>query len=387
MALFLRKKRRAIWTVGGLDVVTVKLKGINKVRKRLVSGEICILYYHRATGKRLPGEPGSSEFIAAYYAAQEAARHKDRHEGTLKALIQGYMESADFLDLRDRTRADYLSQIGKIEIEFGDAPIGALNDSRIRSDFLEWRDRLAKRSKRQADYALTVLARILSWSADRGLLHFNYAYRPKRKYHGDRASKVWLPENIAAFLSKATPEMALALTLAKDTGQRQGDLLRLAWSAYDGRYICLTQSKTNVPVEIPVTRELKRALKAAQDARRQNQIEATTILTRADGQPWKADHFRHEWRRVTKEAGLDGLTFNDLRGTAVTALADANCTVPQIAAITGHSPKSAASILERYLARTRSQADAAIVNLENARRTKTANRSANQGGSGKKDNS
>jgi integrase len=39
------------------------------------------------------------------------------------------------------------------------------------------------------------------------------------------------------------------------------------------------------------------------------------------------------------QAGLDGLRFQDLRRTAVVRLAEAGCTDPEIAAITGHSLK------------------------------------------------
>src|SRR5215510_14933216 len=39
----------------------------------------------------------------------------------------------------------------------------------------------------------------------------------------------------AAFLEHARPDLALAIMLALWTGQRQGDLLRLPWSAYDGK--------------------------------------------------------------------------------------------------------------------------------------------------------
>ena len=70
------------------------------------------------------------------------------------------------------------------------------------------------------------------------------------------------------------------------------------------------------------------------------------------------------WRRAKKATGIKGLTFNDLRGTAVVRLAEADCTIPQIASITGHSFKSAAEILERYLPRTRGLAFAAITKLE-----------------------
>jgi integrase len=42
------------------------------------------------------------------------------------------------------------------------------------------------------------------------------------------------------------------------------------------------------------------------------------------------------------------LHFHDLRGTAVTRLALAGCTVPQIAAITGHSPRDVDKILKAH---------------------------------------
>jgi hypothetical protein len=49
--------------------------------------------------------------------------------------------------------------------------------------------------------------------------------------------------------------------------------------------------------------------------------------------------------------------FHDLRGTAVTRLSEAGCTLQQIATIIGHSLKAVYRILERYLARTRGLAE------------------------------
>jgi hypothetical protein len=53
-----------------------------------------------------------------------------------------------------------------------------------------------------------------------------------------------------------------------------------------------------------------------------------------------------------------------LRGTAVTRLALAGCTVPQIAAITGHTLKDVEAILDaHYLGGVVELAEAAIVKL------------------------
>ncbi len=78
--------------------------------------------------------------------------------------------------------------------------------------------------------------------------------------------------------------------------------------------------------------------------------------------------FRHEFRRIANIAGLSELQFLDLRRTAVVRLAEAGCTVPEIAAITGHQLDRTARILETYLPRNGTMAEAAIRKLEQHRK-------------------
>ena len=61
--------------------------------------------------------------------------------------------------------------------------------------------------------------------------------------------------------------------------------------------------------------------------------------------PWSADGFRSSWRKVCKKAQIVGLTFHDLRGTAATRYAVAECTQAEIMAITGHGRRGT---LETY---------------------------------------
>jgi hypothetical protein len=96
------------------------------------------------------------------------------------------------------------------------------------------------------------------------------------------------------------------------------------------------------------------------------------ILTSRAGRPWTSGGFRASWRIVCDTAGITGITFNDLRGTAVTRLAIAGCTEAEIATITGHSLRDVRSILDaHYLHRDPVLAESAIRKLE--RGTKSPN--------------
>ena len=176
---------------------------------------------------------------------------------------------------------------------------------------------------------------MLSWAVSRGKLTANHILGFKRLYSSDRSDILWLEEHIRAFMAVASLEMQQALILALHTGQRLSDLLRVAWTNYDGKFLRIRQSKGGVVVTIPCTKA---------------------------------------WKEASDAAGLVDLHFHDLRGTAVTMLAEAGCTVPEIAAITGHSLKTVTTILEKYLSRTKALAEAAIEKFENAPATDFASR-------------
>jgi integrase len=342
----------------------IRLKGINTVTKTLANGTRRTYWYAWKGGPPLRGEPGTPEFVASYNEA--VARKVVPPRGMLLSLLQGYQASEDFRMLADSTRRSYVALITRIEKNFGDFPLSALPDRRTRGIFMAWRDGLAANAgRRQADYAWSVLARVLSWSIDRGLVAANPCAHGGRLYRGSRAEKIWTADDEAAFLERAPAHLHLPLLLALWTGQRQGDLLRLPWSAYDGKHIRLRQSKTGTPVMIPVGAPLKTALDAAGKR-------STIMLTNSDGKPWTSDGFRASWSNACKRAGVVGVTFHDLRGTAVTRLAIAGCTEAEIATITGHSLRGVRAILDmHYLARDPALGESAIRKLE--RGTQTSN--------------
>lgn len=337
----------------------VVLKGIHKVKKRLANGETRVHFYAWRGGPAIHAKPGTPEFVREYHDAHASLRQP--RAGTFMTVIAQYKASPEFTGLAESSRRAYLGYIKLIENEFGDLPLAALADRRVRGEFKGWRDSFAA-TPRKADYAWTTLARIMSFAKDRGIIASNPCERGGRLYVADRTDKVWGETEIAAVLSAASPEIRLALMLALWTGQRQGDLLRLPWSSYDGSHLRLRQSKTGRRIAMPAGMPLKMLLDGTE--RR-----SPLILTNSYDRAWTSDGFRTSWSKACARAGVSGLTFHDLRGSAVVRLALAEATVPQIATFTGHSLKDVEAILDaHYLGRDVQLAEAAVLKLE--KRTK-----------------
>lgn len=344
----------------------VRLKGINTVRRKRADGSYAVYHYHRATGLRLEGEPGSPQFLDSYAAAERSMQAREL--GTFGEMIRRFEESPEFGKFAEATKREYTRRFKIIDAKWGTCPIAGLTDREFRKDVLAWRDEIATRGLREADSIISALARVLSYGVDRSEIDTNVLENVRRLYRSNRAEKIWLPEHVAAFTKGAPEELCAALMLAMHTGQRQGDLLRLPWSAYDGTRVTLHQRKGGKTVSIRCTKALKRMLDSLEKGKK-----GPLILTTKTGRAWKKRYFAEQWQEASKAAGITDLHFHDLRGTAVTMLAEAGSTVPEIASVTGHSFAHVTRILEVYLPRTRALADAAIMKLEKrARRLKKA---------------
>jgi integrase len=355
-------------------MVRTELAGVFPTYKILRDGTRKTYWYHRATGQRLNGKPGSAEFIADLARAEEFMKARLNGDNFI-GLVRAYTLSIEFeTKLAASTQAEYRRMLTKAEPKFGTMPVVVLEDPRVIRDFLEWREALARSSgEREADNRLSAISAMLTWAKEHGRITVNHVKGFRRLYHADRSEKIWLPEHIEAFMKVAPIEMQRALIIALHSGQRQGDILRLAWSGYDGSSLTLRRGKrrrrgAQAPlITIPCTKALQLVLDGTPRV-------SPLILTTKTGQAFKKRYFAELWERAARTAGLSDLHFHDLRGTAITMLSEAGCTPQQIAPITGHSLKTIAVILDRYLARTRGLADQAIFNFENSPRTEFANR-------------
>ena len=330
-------------------------KGLWFQRKVLSSGEVVRYgYFGRGVDTASLGREGTSEF---HDRLAELLR-RGPTERTVASLVVQYRQSPEFGSLRPRTQQDYILQLDKIRDAFGALSLRAMAAREISKHIYAWRDSMSA-SRRQADYGVQVLKIVLAWGTKRGILEHNRAAGVNRLDRGDRRESVWSADQISAFLGVATEPMARALILALETGQRQGDLLRMSWSTVGQNIIQLKQAKTGAYAAIPISARLGECLDSIPRS------DATTVLTNANGHPWdvKGNGFRSAWRGVCQSAGIRGVTFHDLRGTFVSARLADGWSAQEVALCTGHSLRDLVS-LERYVDRTK-------VSEANARRKAT----------------
>lgn len=240
----------------------------------------------------------------------------------------------------------------------------------------------AARGLASARGALVVLGIAIAWARKRGKLPPGFANPAQRlgmKVPEPRV-RIAEPGEFAAFVAAADaagrPDIADMAYLAVWSGQRQADRLALASTLIEGRRH-YRQEKTGVPVAIREAPPLTARLEAAGERRREaGVVHPHVILDETCWQPFSGERYRKAFTRIRELAvkssnalglapcpSLAGFRDQDWRDTAVTWLARAGATIPEICAVTGHSLESATSILKHYLARHPELADSAIAKM------------------------
>lgn len=331
-----------------------KLKGIHKVRRKTATGWN-VHYYDRVTGIKLRGVYGSPEFIADLNKARQQAGSKE--EGTLAELMRCYLSSKAFRKTAPSTQRAYKYTLNRIDKLWGTIPLKAIESVKFRQMIEEWAEKQAISEPKGVDNVTVCLGMMMKEGVAKGKIERNVLAAFPKFYKSDRSEKIWTPENVARFISYAPKELHQVMIVALYSGQRRGDIMALQWSQYDGEGISIIQEKTKRRVYVPCVRPLKLML----DEIRQD---TGPILKQANGRPWKGTTLNKAWLQTCKKAGIEGLHFHDLRGTAVTRLAEAGCEVAEIASITGHSLNSCHNILAVYMAMTKKLARNAMAKLE-----------------------
>jgi integrase len=292
-------------------------------------------HYFRHPGSariRLPGPPGSDEFMQAYQAALADAPRVEigasrTKPGTVNALIVAYYGSAEFNHvLLPATRNYRRNIIERFRAPRGDRPVKLLEHRHVVAILEQIKKPHARKSWLKALRGLKKYAVQIGMIAADPTRDIRIARPPKSEGH-----KTWGELEIAAFRAKHPlgSRARLALELLLNTGQRRGDVARMGRQHIHGGKLSVRQSKTGVSLKIPVRPELAEAIDAAPS-------EHLTFLTTSQGKPFAVAGFGNWFREQCDAAGLQGFSAHGLRKAACRRLAEAGCSEKQIAAISGH---------------------------------------------------
>lgn len=312
-----------------------------------------VYYYYKRNKKRhgaLPGEPGTLEFVTAYDCIHRTFGKTEAGltYGTMSALIHEYKQSADFSNLSVKSQSDYRHHLERIKSFMGDVQIKIVT----RAVVMKYRDALQHKPA-TCNYRMAVLRRLMSLAVDRGYILVNPANNPKKLEIG-----TWEPWNESQLKTMlGTPKQGLqtALYLALYTGQRQADILSMTWQRDKNQRIEVKQEKTGKLVNIPIHRNLRAYLATLEK-------KSVNMVIRADGIPYKQNHFKHDWKDEMTRLGIEGVVFHGLRKNATNNLLEAGCSEHEVSAITGMS----AQMVRHYAKRVNQGrlADSAMRKLE-----------------------
>jgi hypothetical protein len=326
--------------------------------------------------------------------------------GTIPHLIELYKISDEYLELADSTKRTYESDLRTLQRWSardgrGHLPARDITRKAVKALYKSLRWPIRPRCKhgrtcpvdrvcpvtnercppdhgRKAKGTIYVLSLLMQVGMDEGYVRRN----PCRglKLRGTRPRRVVWPDEAVDALCRTAVDMnlrsiALAVRAAADLGQREGDILILRREQLQNGGFLIPPQKTRhssgKPILIPVLPSLRAWLEKTGGA------SGPWIVSESTGRPYAADHFQSCFARVRSRAGLKAiaekhgidrnLEFRDLRRTAVVHLGRAGCTVPEIAAITGHSLTVTQAILEDYLPRDSEMAAAAMKKLKRYR--------------------
>jgi integrase len=294
-------------------------------------------YFRRSGFKQvpLPGLPGSAEFMDAYQAALsgETTRRIEigvgrAKSGTVAALTAAYLDSIAFRNLALETQRSRRGILERFRAEHGEKRVALLGRQHV--------ERMVTAKAATPSAArnfLNMLRVLMQFAIEIGIRADDPTIGIKRVRLRTEGFHTWTEQDIGAF-EAAHPigtRARLALALLLYTGQRRSDVIRIGRQHVRDAATHIRQQKTGAELAIPIHANLKAVLDATPP-------EHLTFLTTAQGKPFTAAGFTNWFHDMCKEAGLSkGKSAHGLRKAACRRLAEAGCSVNEIAAISGHS--------------------------------------------------
>lgn len=249
---------------------------------------------------------------------------------TWDALLAEYLASSKFRDLAPTSQEAYarvlLSWLR--DEQLGPRPVTALTKRELEA-------MLAKRKKGAANFLLKRVRVLVRFAIAREHPTDDITLGIKCKPIGNKHA-TWTDDEIEQYRShwRLGTRERLALELALNTSQRRTDLAAMRWDHISKGRIAVTQSKTDVPLVLPIHPDLQAALDAVKGPRTGPVLARTS---RPKGKALTPESLGNLVAGWIEAAGLgEHCVLHGLRKACCRRLAEAGATVHQIQAVSGH---------------------------------------------------
>jgi hypothetical protein len=269
---------------------------------------------------------------------------------SIKKLVETWQGSSEWNDLRPKSKKHYevyIRQVTAWSESLGHPDPTLLTVATIK-EFLKAFDPQPVTKKNVAKTLRLIMREAvgLNWRTD------NPVREIKVKVPTTKAL-IWERGDVDGYVAEARRQgrhsLALIILMEWEIGQRLTDVREFRPGVqYKGGVFAFEQSKTGADVVIEVSPALRDMLTAAAEGK------LFLFHNDATGLAFTEHALCHAFGKVRKRvvaAGGRRLLLRWLRHSCVVQLARAGCTIPEIAAVTGHAPSSATNILATYLPR------------------------------------
>lgn len=293
--------------------------------------------YVRIKGRlhRITAPEGTAEFDSQYWEILSGKRAEAKR--SFRALIALFRQSDRWQNYSPRYRADLEKVFLYLEEKIGGRDVSRMTQADIYDAMEANRHRI-----RFANYipqALNVLFKLAirrRWRFDNPALGIEPLAVPEDR---KRPHVPWPDAAVEKWRAEAAPLPRLIFEIGVGSVQRPGDWVGFRWGDYDGDTLKLRQNKTDKPLHLPCTRQLKAALDEAKAGLDVVPLPSRHILTKADGDPMNYRYMARVMMDERKRLGLEAYDLHALRYRGVMELAWAGCDDDEIASYSGHSSK------------------------------------------------
>jgi integrase len=289
-------------------------------------------WYYRRKGYplvRLPS-PGSREFAKAYLEATAGGKRAPAQPDgdTIAGAVAAYYQHNRFTTLAAASQTQRRRVLENFRAKYGPAPVAGMQSE----DVAKMIGKLGPFAARNWVQALRAL---MQFAIATGLRKDDPTTGVKLPSGKTDGFHTWTEEEIAQYEARhpVGTKARLAMALLLYTAARRADAIQFGPQHVRAGVLTYRQQKTGVRLNIPMHAKLIEIIAATPTDH------LTFLVTYADA-PYSTHGFGNLFRRWCREAGLPNCSAHGLRKAAARRLAEAGCSAPQIAAITGHKTLS-----------------------------------------------